>query len=54
LTLRFRDEIADADRGGGLDRTDTLRETGHGSREDGRIEKGSPHHRLRASAILLT
>ena len=37
LALGFRDEIADADRGRRLDRKDALRETGHGSREDGRI-----------------
>src|SRR2546428_65428 len=46
LALGFRDEVADADRGRGLDGEDALRETGHGTRERGRIEKGSPHRRF--------
>src|SRR5205823_12591218 len=41
--LQVRDEVADADRRGWFNREDALRETGHGGREDGRIEKGSPH-----------
>src|SRR3989442_5309565 len=52
LALGLCDEVADADRGGGLDREDALRDTGDGSREHGSIEKRTDYAQLGICAAL--